>query len=132
MIYFEGFCMIILTVILTVVILKGLSRLLKQPVLVTIIDLAGTVFGGVAGYGIIDVSYFGITQAFAGSDVTSIWDAIGVDILVMFGLMLSIGLLAAFALTVYGLWLNDSWKSDTKYKDIVTKYYGSKEAWKRQ
>ena len=131
MIYFEGFCMIILTVILTVVILKGLSRLLKQPVLVTIIDLAGTVFGGVAGYGIIDVSYFGITQAFAGADVTSIWDAIGVDILVMFELVLSIGLLAAFVLTVYGLWRNDSWKSDTKYKDIVTKYYGSKEAWKR-
>lgn len=132
MIYFEGFCMIILTVILTVAILKGLSRLLKQPVLVTIIDLAGTVFGGVAGYGIIDVSYLGITQAFAGSDVTSIWDAIGVDILVMFGLVLSIGLLAACALTVYGLWRNDSWKSDTKYKDIVTKYYGSKEAWKHQ
>lgn len=132
MIYFEGFCMIILTVILTVVILKGLSRLLKQPVLVTIIDLAGTVFCGVAGYGIIDVSYFGITQAFAGSDVTSIWDAIGVDILVMFGLALSIGLLAAFVLTVYALWRNDSWKSDTKYKDIVTKYYGSKEAWKHQ
>lgn len=132
MIYFEGFCMIILTVILAVAILKGLSRLLKQPVLVTIIDLAGTVFGGVAGYGIIDVSYFGITQAFAGSDATSIWDAIGVDILVMFGLVMSIGLLAAFALTVYGLWRNDSWKSDTKYKDIVTKYYGSKEAWKRQ
>lgn len=132
MIYFEGFCMIILTVILTVAILKGLSRLLKQPVLVTIIDLAGTVFCGVAGYGIIDVSYFGITQAFAGSDVTSIWDAIGVDILVMFGLALSIGLLAAFVLTVYALWRNDSWKSDTKYKDIVTKYYGSKEAWKHQ
>lgn len=132
MIYFEGFCVIILTVILTVVILKGLSRLLKQPVLVTIIDLAGTVFGGVAGYGIIDVSYFGITQAFADSDVTSIWDAIGVDILVMFGLVLSIGLLAVFVLTVYGLWRNDSWKSDTKYKDIVTKYYGSKEAWKHQ
>ena len=132
MIYFEGFCMIILAVILTVVILKGLSRLLKQPVLVTIIDLAGTVFCGVAGYGIICVSYFGITQAFAGSDVTSIWDAIGVDILVMFGLALSIGLLAAFVLTVYALWRNDSWKSDTKYKDIVTKYYGSKEAWKRQ
>ena len=126
MIYFEGFCMIILTVILTVVILKGLSRLLKQPVLVTIIDLAGTVFGGVAGYGIIDVSYFGITQAFAGSNVTSIWDAIGVDILVMFGL------LAAFVLTVYGLWRDDSWKSNTKYKDIVVKYYGSKEAWKHQ
>lgn len=132
MIYFEGFCMIILAVILTVVILKGLSRLLKQPVLVTIVDLAGTVFCGVAGYGIICVSYFGITQAFAGSDVTSIWDAIGVDILVMFGLALSIGLLAAFVLTVYALWRNDSWKSDTKYKDIVTKYYGSKEAWKRQ
>lgn len=132
MIYFEGFCMIILTVILTVTILKGLSRLLKQPVLVTIIDLAGTVFGGVAGYGIIYVSYFGITQAFASSDVTSIWDAIGVDILVMFELVLSIGLLAAFALTVYGLWRNDSWKSNTKYKDIVTKYYGSKEAWKHQ
>lgn len=135
MIYFEALGLIAVFASLIAGLIIGLSVVLRQPVMVTLVSLMMSVTAiAVAGF----LAWIGwqaivVKQVCVISASPTLWQAMVTD---MCAIMLTAVVAAAvgcFVTLAIAVWYADSWKQNEKYQDYVKKHYGDgavKDAWK--
>lgn len=135
MIYFEALGLLAVFAILIVGLIIGLSVVLRQPVMVTLVSLVMSV-AAIAAAGFL--AWIGwqaivVKQVCVLSASPTLLQAMVTDICTI---MLTVAVAAAvgcFVTLAIAVWYADSWKQNEKYQNYVKKHYGDgavKDAWK--
>ena len=135
MIYFEALGLLAVFTILIVGLIIGLSVVLRQPVMVTLVSLVMSVTAITAAGFLAWVGWQAIVvkQVCVISASPTLLQAMVTDIcVVMLTVIIAavVGCCVTFAVAV---WYADSWKQNEKYQNYVKKHYGDgavKDAWK--
>lgn len=137
MIYFEALGLLAVFVILIVGLVIGLSVVLRQPVMVTLVSLVMSVtaitaagFLAWVGWQAIVVKQVCVISASPTLLQAMVTDVCTIMLTVVVAAAAAVGCFVTLAIAV---WYTDSWKQNEKYQNYVKKHYDEgaiKEAWK--
>lgn len=135
MIYFEALGLLAVFVILIVGLVIGLSVVLRQPVMVTLVSLIMSVVALVAAGVLAWVGWQAIVvkQVCVISASPTLLQAMVTDICTIMLTVVVAAAVGCFATLAVAAWYADSWKQNEKYQNYVKKHYSDqaiKEAWK--
>lgn len=134
-IYFEALGLLAGFVILIVGLIIGLSIVLRQPVMVTLVSLVMSVAAIAAAGFLAWVGWQAIVvkQVCVISASPTLWQAMVTDICAIMLTVVVAAAVGCFVTLAIAVWYTDSWKQNEKYQDYVKKHYGDgavKDAWK--
>ena len=135
MIYLEALGLLAVFAILIVGLIIGLSVVLRQPVMVTLVSLVMSV-AAIAAAGFL--AWIGwqaivVKQVCVISASPTLLQAMITDICAIMLTVVVAAAVGCFATLAVAAWCADSWKQNEKYQDYVKKHYGDgaiKDAWK--
>lgn len=135
MIYFEALGLLAGFAILIVGLIIGLSIVLRQPVMVTLVSLMMSV-AAIAAAGFL--AWIGwqaivVKQVCVISASPTLLQAMVTDICTIMLTVVVAAAVGCFATLAIAVWFTDSWKQNEKYQDYVKKHYDGqaiKEAWR--
>ena len=135
MIYFEALGLLAVFAILIVGLIIGLSVVLRQPVMVTLISLVMSV-AAIAAAGFL--AWIGwqaivVKQVCVISSSPTLVQAMVTDICTIMLTVVVAAAVGCFVTLAIAAWYADSWKQNEKYQNYVKKHYGDgavKDAWK--
>lgn len=135
MIYFEALGLLAVFAILIVGLIIGLSVVLRQPVMVTLVSLAMSVTAITAAGFLAWVGWQAIVvkQVCVISASPTLLQAMITDICTIMLTVVVAAAVGCFATLAVAVWYTDSWKQNEKYQDYVKKHYGDgavKDAWR--
>lgn len=136
MIYFEALGLLAVFAVLIVGLVIGLSVVLRQPVMVTLVSLMMSVAAIVAAGFLAWVGWQAIVvkQVYVISASPTLLQAMITDICVIMLTVVVAAAVGCFVTLAIAAWYADSWKQNEKYQNYVKKHYGDgaiKDAWKR-
>lgn len=136
MIYFEALGLLAVFAVLIVGLVIGLSVVLRQPVMVTLVSLIMSVAAIVAAGVLAWVGWQAIVvkQVYVISASPTLLQAMITDICVIMLTVVVAAAVGCFVTLAIAAWYADSWKQNEKYQNYVKKHYGDgaiKDAWKR-
>ena len=136
MIYFEALGLLAAFAVLIVGLVIGLSVVLRQPVMVTLVSLMMSVAAIVAAGFLAWVGWQAIVvkQVYVISVSPTLWQAMVTDICAIMLTVVVAAAVGCFVTLAIAAWYADSWKQNEKYQNYVKKHYGDgaiKDAWKR-
>ena len=135
MIYFEALGLLAVFAILIVGLIIGLSVVLRQPVMVTLVSLVMSVAAiATAGF----LAWIGwqaivVKQVCVISASPTLLQAMITDICTIMLTVVVAAAVGCFVTLAVAVWYADSWKQNEKYQNYVKKHYGEgavKDAWK--
>lgn len=135
MIYFEALGLLAVFAILIVGLIIGLSVVLRQPVMVTLVSLVMSVVAiAAAGF----LAWIGwqaivVKQVCVISASPTLLQAMVTDICTIVLTVVIAAAVGCFVTLAVAVWYADSWKQNEKYQNYVKKHYGDgavKDAWK--
>ena len=135
MIYIEALGLLAGFAILIVGLIIGLSVVLRQPVMVTLVSVMMSV-AAIAAAGFL--AWIGwqaivVKQVCVISASPTLWQAMITDICTIMLTVVVAAAVGCFVTLAIAAWYADSWKQNEKYQDYVEKHYGDgaiKDAWK--
>lgn len=135
MIYFEALGLLAGFAILIVGLIIGLSVVLRQPIMVTLVSLV-TSAAAIAAAGFL--AWVGwqaivVKQVCVISASPTLWQAMITDICTIMLTAVVAAAVGCFVTLAIAAWYADSWKQNEKYQNYVKKHYGDgaiKDAWK--
>lgn len=135
MIYFEALGLLAVFAVLIVGLSIGLSIVLRQPVMVTLVSLIISV-AAIAAAGFL--AWIGwqaivVKQVCVISASPTLLQAMITDICAIMLTVIVAAAVGCFATLAIAVWFTDSWKQNEKYQDYVKKHYDDgavKDAWK--
>lgn len=135
MIYFEALGLLAVFAILIVGLIMGLSIVLRQPVMVTLVSLVMSVAAITAAGFLAWIGWQAIVvkQVYVISASPTLLQAMVTDICVIMLAVVVVAAVGCFVTLAVAAWYTDSWKQNEKYQDYVKKHYGDgavKDAWK--
>lgn len=135
MIYFEALGLLAVFAIAIVGLIIGLSVVLRQPVMVTLVSLIMSVVALVAAGVLAWVGWQAIVvkQVCVISASPTLLQAMVTDICTIMLTVVVAAAVGCFATLAVAAWYADSWKQNEKYQNYVKKHYSDqaiKEAWK--
>lgn len=135
MIYFEALGLLAGFAILIVGLVIGLSVVLRQPVMVTLVSLIMSVVAIVAAGVLAWVGWQAIVvkQVCVISASPTLLQAMITDVCTIMLTVVVAAAVGCFVTLAAAAWCADSWKQNEKYQDYVKKHYGDgavKDAWK--
>lgn len=135
MIYFEALGLLAAFAVLIVGLVIGLSVVLRQPVMVTLISLIMSVVALVAAGVLAWVGWQAIVvkQVYVISASPTLLQAMITDICTIMLTVVVAAAVGCFVTLAIAAWYADSWKQNEKYQAYVKKHYGDgavKDAWK--
>ena len=135
MIYFEALGLLAVFAVLIVGLVIGLSVVLRQPVMVTLVSLMMSVAAIVAAGFLAWVGWQAIVvkQVYVISASPTLLQAMITDICVIMLTVVVAAAVGCFVTLAIAVWYADSWKQNEKYQAYVKKHYGDgavKDAWK--
>ena len=135
MIYFEALGLLAVFVILIVGLVIGLSVVLRQPVMVTLVSLIMSVVALVAAGVLAWVGWQAIVvkQVCVISASPTLLQAMVTDICTIMLTVVVAAAVGCFVTLAIAVWYADSWKQNEKYQNYVKKHYSDqaiKDAWK--
>lgn len=135
MIYFEALGLLAGFAILIVGLVIGLSVVLRQPAMVTLVSLIMSVVAIVAAGVLAWVGWQAIVvkQVCVISASPTLLQAMITDVCAIMLTVVVAAAVGCFVTLAVAAWYADSWKQNEKYQDYVKKHYGDgavKDAWK--
>ena len=135
MIYFEALGLLAVFVILIVGLVIGLSVVLRQPVMVTLVSLIMSVVAIAAAGVLAWVGWQAIVvkQVCVISASPTLLQAMITDVCTIMLTVVVAAAVGCFVTLAIAAWYADSWKQNEKYQDYVKKHYSDqaiKDAWK--
>lgn len=135
MIYFEALGLLAGFAILIVGLIIGLSLVLRQPIMVTLVSLVMSVAAIVAAGFLAWVGWQAIVvkQVCVISTSPTLVQAMITDICVIMLTVVVAAAVGCFVTLAIAAWYADSWKQNEKYQNYVKKHYGDgavKDAWR--
>lgn len=135
MIYFEALGLLAVFAILIVGLVIGLSIVLRQPVMVTLVSLMMSV-AAIAAAGFL--AWIGwqaivVKQVCVISASPTLLQAMVTDICTIMLTVVVAAAVGCFVTLAIAVWYADSWKQNEKYQNYVKKHYGDgavKDAWR--
>lgn len=134
-IYFEALGLLAVFAILIVGLIIGLSVVLRQPVMVTLVSLVMSVTAiAAAGF----LAWIGwqaivVKQVCVISASPTLLQAMVTDVCTIMLTVVVAAAVGCFATLAVAVWYADSWKQNEKYQNYVKKHYDEgaiKDAWK--
>lgn len=134
-IYFEALGLLAGLTILIVGVIIGLSIVLRQPVMVTLVSLIMSVVALVAAGFLVWVGWQAIVvkQVCVISASPTLLQAMVTDVCTIMLTVVVAAAVGCFVTLAIAVWYTDSWKQNEKYQDYVKKHYNGeaiKDAWK--
>lgn len=135
MIYFEALGLLAVFAIVIVGLIIGLSIVLRQPIMVTLVSLVMSVTAiTAAGF----LAWIGwqalvVKQVCVISASPTLLQAMITDICTIMLTVVVAAAVGCFVTLAVAVWYADSWKQNEKYQNYVKKHYGDgavKDAWK--
>lgn len=135
MIYFEALGLLAAFAILIVGLIIGLSLVLRQPIMVTLVSLVMSVAAITAAGFLAWVGWQAIVvkQVCVISTSPTLVQAMITDICVIMLTVVVAAAVGCFVTLAIAAWYADSWKQNEKYQAYVKKHYGDgavKDAWR--
>lgn len=135
MIYFEALGLLAVLASLIVGLIIGLSIVLRQPIMVTLVSLIMSVTAIVAAGFLAWIGWQAIVvkQVCVISSSPTLLQAMITDVCTIMLTVVVAAAVGCFATLAVAVWYTDSWKQNEKYQNYVKKHYGDgavKEAWK--
>lgn len=135
MIYFEALGLLAVFAVLIVGLIIGLSVVLRQPIMVTLVSLVMSVAAIAAAGFLAWVGWQAIVvkQVCVLSVTPTLWQAMVTDICVIMLTVVVAAAVGCFVTLAIAVWYADSWKQHEKYQNYVKKHYGDgavKDAWR--
>lgn len=135
MIYIEALGLLAVLASLIVGLVIGLSVVLRQPVMVTLVSLVMSVTAIVAAGFLAWVGWQAIVvkQVFVISASPTLLQAMVTDVCTIMLTVIVAAAVGCFVTLAVAVWYADSWKQNEKYQNYVKKHYDDgaiKDAWK--
>ena len=135
MIYFEALGLLAVFAVLIVGLIIGLSVVLRQPVMVTLVSVVMSV-AAIAAAGFL--AWIGwqaivVKQVCVISASPTLLQAMITDICTIMLTVVVAAAVGCFVTLAIAVWYADSWKQNEKYQNYVKKHYGDaavKDAWR--